>query len=327
MDALCDRFGRRITYLRVSVTDRCNLRCVYCLPACGVRWLPREDVLRFEEIREVVQTAASLGITHVRLTGGEPLVREDLGDLVAMLTAIPQLEDLSLTTNGVLLARHANTLARAGLRRVNISLDTLSPERFRAITRFGSVNDVQEGIEAALAAGLSPVKLNMVVMRGVNDDEIVELARLAVDRPLHVRFIELMPIGDYFTRERLVPGEEILARLGVFGELHPVNAVRGCGPARMFTWPGAQGTVGVIGAVTQAFCAQCNRLRLTATGQLRPCLDDTAAVDLKPALRPAIDHARLVQLFEQAVETKPERHTMAQRNAGTPRLCMAGVGG
>lgn len=324
---LRDSYGRRISYLRISVTDRCNLRCLYCLPASGVRWLPREDVLRFEEIREVVQRAASLGVTHVRLTGGEPLVREDLGDLVAMLAAVPNLEDLSLTTNGVLLTRHANTLARAGLRRVNISLDTLSPERFRAITRFGSVEEVQAGIEAALAAGLSPVKLNVVVMRGVNDDEIVDLARLAVDRPLHVRFIELMPIGEYFTRERMVPTEEILARLGVFGELQPVSSLPGCGPARTFTWPGAQGTIGVIGAVTQAFCAQCNRLRLTATGQLRPCLDDTAAVDLKPALRPVVDRARLAALFRQAVATKPEQHTMAQREAGTPRMCMAGVGG
>jgi cyclic pyranopterin phosphate synthase len=324
---LCDQFGRRITYLRVSVTDRCNLRCVYCLPACGIRWLPREDVLRFEEIRAIVQTAVPLGVTHVRLTGGEPLVREDLADLVTMLAAIPQLEELSLTTNGVLLARHADVLARAGLTRVNISLDTLKPQRFHAITRFGSVDDVLSGIDAALGAGLSPVKLNVVVMRGVNDDEIVDLARLAVDRPLHVRFIELMPIGDYFTRERLVPAEEILARLSVFGELHPVDAVRGCGPARMFTWPGAQGTVGVIGAVTQAFCAQCNRLRLTATGQLRPCLDDTAAVDLKPALRPSIDAPRIAALIRQAVADKPERHHMAEREVGTPRLCMAGVGG
>jgi len=324
---LCDRFGRRITYLRVSVTDRCNLRCVYCLPACGVRWLPRAEVLRFEEILEVVRIAAALGVTHVRLTGGEPLVREDLGDLVAMLAAVPQLEDLSLTTNGVLLARQANALACAGLRRVNISLDTLNPERFRAITRFGSRDDVLSGIDAALGAGLSPVKLNMVVMRGVNDDEIVDLARLAMDRPLHVRFIELMPIGEYFTRERLVPAEEILARLGVFGALQPVSSLQGCGPAQAFTWTGARGTVGIIGAVTQAFCAQCNRLRLTATGQLRPCLDDTAAVDLQPALRPSVDARRIAALIRQAVEDKPKQHHMAERELGTPRFCMAGVGG
>jgi len=303
------------------------LRCIYCLPACGIRWLPRVEVLRFEEILEVVRVAASLGVTHVRLTGGEPLIRDGLPDLVAMLAEVPQLEDLSLTTNGVRLARHAQALVRAGLRRVNISLDTLKPERFRAITRFGSIEEVQRGIGTALAAGLSPVKLNVVVMRGVNDDEIVDLARLAVDRPLHVRFIELMPIGDYFTRERLVLAEEILARLSVFGELQPIHSLQGCGPAQAFKWPGAQGTVGVIGAVTQAFCAQCNRLRLTATGQLRPCLDDTAAVDLKPALRPFVDADQITALIQQAVRDKPERHHMAEREAGTPRLCMAGVGG
>ncbi len=327
MGALCDRFGRRIEYLRISVTDRCNLRCIYCLPACGIKWLPREEILRFEEIREIVRVGIALGLTHVRLTGGEPLIREGLAELVQMLAAIPHLEDLSLSTNGVLLSRDARTLARAGLRRVNISLDTLKAERFHAITRFGAVSDVQAGIEAALEVGLDPVKLNVVVMRGINDDELVELGRLTIDRPLHVRFIELMPIGDFFSRERLVPSEEILACLGALGELWPSSGPGGCGPARTFALDKAQGTIGIIGAVTQAFCAQCNRLRLTATGQLRPCLDDTAAVDLKPALRPAIDPGRLAELVQQAVEAKPEQHSMAQRDAGTPRFCMAGVGG
>jgi cyclic pyranopterin phosphate synthase len=218
-------------------------------------------------------------------------------------------------------------LADAGLRRINISLDTLRPERFHQITRFGRMSDVQAGIEAALEAGLRPVKLNMVVMRGVNDDEIVELGRLTLDRPLHVRFIELMPIGEYFSRDKLVPAEEILARLDALGDLRPVGAPIGCGPARTFAWEGAPGTIGIIGAVTQAFCAQCNRLRLTATGQLRPCLDDTAAVDLVPALRPTPDHERLGELIREAVASKPEQHTMAQRETGTPRFCMAGVGG
>ncbi|MBI4355881.1 MAG: GTP 3',8-cyclase MoaA [Candidatus Omnitrophica bacterium] len=324
---MTDSVGRRITYLRVSVTDRCNLRCVYCLPACGVRWLPREEILRFEEICEVVRVGVSLGITRVRLTGGEPLVREGLVDLVKRLSGLPGLDDLALSTNGVLLSREARALARAGLRRVNISLDTLQPERFRQITRFGTMADVAAGIEAALAAGLHPVKLNVVVMRGVNDDEIVELGRLAFDRPLHVRFIELMPIGEYFSRDKLVPAEEIFTRLEALGPLRPASGVAGCGPARTYTWEGAQGTIGIIGAVTQAFCAQCNRLRLTATGKLRPCLDDTAAVDLVPALRPAVNHERLATLFRKAVAGKPEQHTMAQREYGTPRFCMAGVGG
>lgn len=327
MEALCDSFGRAIRYLRISVTDRCNLRCVYCLPARGVRWHPREHILRFEEIRDVVSVGVRLGITHVRLTGGEPLVREGVVDLVHMLSAIPQLADLSLTTNGVLLATRAQALAQAGLTRVNVSLDTLRAERFRTITRFGTIDDVEAGIAAALEAGLSPVKLNVVVMRGVNDDEIVELGRLAVDRPLHVRFIELMPIGDYFARERLVPSDEILARLRALGDLHRIDGLAGCGPARSYTWAGAEGTVGIIGAVTQAFCAQCNRLRLTATGQLRPCLDQESAVDLIPALRPALDRERLAQLIQAAVTAKPEQHAMARREVGSPRLCMAGVGG
>ena len=324
---LCDPFGRRIQYLRVSVTDRCNLRCVYCLPAEGVRWLPREQVLRCEEIRDVVRAGAALGITHVRLTGGEPLVREGLAELVGMLAEIPQLTDLSLTTNGVLLAQCAQALARAGLRRINISFDTLRPERFRDITRFGTLDDVQAGIDSVLAAGLSPVKLNVVVMRGVNDDEIIELARLAVDRPLHVRFIELMPIGEFFSRERLVTSAEILARLSALSQWRPTGSPAGCGPAQTFTLDGAQGTVGIIGAVTQAFGAQCNRLRLTAAGHLRPCLDQESAVDVTPALRPSVDHQRLAELIRAAVAAKPQQHAMVQRETGSPRSCMAGVGG
>lgn len=324
---LCDRFGRTIEYLRISVTDRCNLRCLYCLPEDGVRWLPREGLLQFEEIREVVRVGVSLGLTRVRLTGGEPLVREGLVELVRMLAAVPGLEDLSLTTNGVLLSRDAHALARAGLRRVNISFDTLDVDRFRKITRFGAIADVQRGIESAIEAGLEPVKLNVVVMRGINDDEIVEMGRLSVARPLHVRFIELMPIGEYFSRERLVPAEEILARLSVLGTLRPCAGPAGCGPARTYTLAGAQGTIGVIGAVTQAFCARCNRLRLTATGQLRPCLDQESAVDLKPALRPVVNHEHLAQLIRDAVAGKPEQHAMAQREVGSPRFCMAGVGG
>ncbi len=326
-EGLRDRFGRRIEYLRISVTDRCNLRCVYCLPTSGVRWIPREEILHFEEIAEVVRVGIALGLTRVRLTGGEPLVREEVAELVRMLSAIPQLADLSLTTNGVLLARHAGALERAGLRRVNISLDTLQADRFSKVTRFGTIDDVRAGIEAALDAGLHPVKLNVVVMRGVNDDEIVELGRLAVDRPLHVRFIELMPLGDYFSRERLVPSEEVLARLSALGDLHPIHGPIGCGPARAYAWPGARGTVGIIGAVTQAFCARCNRLRLTAAGQLRPCLDQDSAVDLLSALRPKVDRERLSQLIQDAVAAKPEQHAMAQREIGSRRVCMAGVGG
>lgn len=324
---LQDPFGRVIRYLRVSVTDRCNFRCLYCLPARGVRWLPGSGILRFEEIREVVRAGSALGLTHVRLTGGEPLTRRNLPDLVRMLARIPGIRDLSLTTNGALLGDQARVLAEAGLSRVNISLDTLNPQRFREVTRFGSIGEVRRGISAALEAGLAPVKLNVVVLRGLNEEEIVPLARLSLERPLHVRFIELMPIGEYFSPDRAVPAPEILARLNAEAELLRADSPAGCGPAQTFAWKGAAGTIGVIGAVTQAFCDRCNRLRLTAAGRLRPCLDDEASVDLMPALRPAADPVRLVELIREAAANKPRRHTMREREAGTPRACMAGVGG
>jgi len=324
---LCDRFGRTIRYLRISVTDRCNLRCVYCLPATGVRWMPSDEILRYEEIAAVVRAGLRLGMRHVRLTGGEPLVREGLVELIRMLSEYAGLEDLSLTTNGVLLADQAQALKAAGLRRINVSLDTLRPDRFRLITRFGEITDVRRGITAALEAGLDPVKLNMVVVRGVNDDEIADLAALTQWLPVEVRFIELMPIGDYFSREKLVPAGEILAGVERLGTLSPAASGAGCGPARTFRLPNACGKIGIISAVTQAFCASCNRLRLTATGNLRPCLDDEQAVDLKPALRPVIDEDKLAALIRAAVAAKPKQHAMAEREAGTLRMCMAGVGG
>ncbi len=325
--SLVDPFGRRIYYLRISVTDRCNLRCVYCLPERGVRWLPRDEILSFEEVRAVVGVAARLGISHVRITGGEPLVRRDLPQLISMLAEIPDLADLALTTNGILLAQHARALARAGLKRINISLDTLDATRFREVTRFGSISDVFAGLDAALEAGLEPLKLNVVVVRGVNDDEIPTLAKLSTERPLHVRFIEFMPIGGYFSREKLVPAAEIMSRVQEIGPLEPAETPRGCGPARTFRYPGACGTVGLIAAVTRSFCAQCNRLRLTATGQLRPCLDDQAAESLLPALRPEPNFEKLAELIRLTVARKPEHHTMAERDAGDPRFCMSGVGG
>lgn len=326
-EPLRDRFGRVIEYVRISVTDRCNLRCVYCLPAAGIRWLPRDDVVRNEEIAAVVRAGMRLGITRVRLTGGEPLVRDGLLELIRLLSGYSGLQDLALTTNGILLADRAQALKTAGLRRINISLDTLRPDRFRRITRFGEIDDVRRGITASLEAGLDPVKLNVVVMRGVNDDEISDMAALTWSLPLEVRFIELMPIGDYFSSEKLVPAAEILAGVERLGTLSPAASGAGCGPARMFRLPGACGKIGIISAVTRAFCASCNRLRLTTAGVLRPCLDDERAVDLKPALRPVIDEERLAELIRAAVAAKPERHAMAERETGAWRTCMAGVGG
>lgn len=312
MTSLNDAYGRRIDYLRISVTDRCNLRCVYCMPAQGVAWKARAEILSVEEIIGVAEAAARLGIRAIRLTGGEPLVRPDLPRLVQELARIPGIEEISLTTNGLLLERLAEPLARAGLRRVNVSLDTLSPAKFRRLTRFGDIERVWRGIAAAERAGLIPLKLNTVVLRGVNDDELEDLARLTLDRSWHVRFIELMPVNngqdweDGFptTEERYISVQDMLARLAPLG-LKPTEKPVGNGPARTFRIPGAQGTVGFISPLGDHFCAACNRLRLTADGRLRPCLLCDVEVSVLGALRANRDVSALIG---QAVMLKPQNH-------------------
>jgi len=302
-----DRFGRRITYLRVSVTDRCNLRCIYCMPASGVPWRSHDEILRYEEIARIVRVAARLGIRKVRLTGGEPLVREGIVKLVAELQGIPGIEELVMTTNGTLLSRYARGLAAAGLDRVNVSLDTLRPERFRRITRLGSLTDTLAGIAAAQEAGLAPIKLNAVVMRGINDDEVADLAALSREG-FGVRFIEWMPIGeptDVFT-ERFVPGEEIKARIeDALGRLAPVREE---GPARVYRLEGAPGEIGFVTAFSAPFCSTCNRIRLTADGRLRPCLLSTKEIDLRDPLRAGATEAEIRRLFERGIREKPFAH-------------------
>lgn len=321
MGTLVDPFGRRISYLRVSVTDRCNLRCTYCMPEEGVRFGPRESVLSYEEILMVVRACAELGVTSVRLTGGEPLVRKGIPWLVRQIASVPGIGDLAMTTNGVLLAQHAEELARAGLRRVNISLDSLRPERFQQITRFGRLEDVLCGVDAALDAGLKPVKLNVVVMRGVNDDEVADLARLTLCRDVAVRFIELMPIGPAFRECALADGtptahlhsngfvssQEVKARLQEVGDLQPAQTPAGAGPAEYWRFPGAKGTVGFISQVTSHACGQCNRLRLTSDGRIRPCLTADSEVDLRTHLRRGADVDEIKRLVAAAVARKPEK--------------------
>jgi cyclic pyranopterin phosphate synthase len=252
-----DAYNRPISYLRISVTDRCNLRCIYCMPPEGVPSRPHEDILRYEEIELVVRAAAELGISKVRLTGGEPLVRLGLVDLVDMLARIPRVDDLAMTTNGILLSRYAQDLARAGLRRVNISLDTLQPERFRQITRRGRLEDVLAGMEAARMAGLAPIKVNTVVIRGMNEDEVVDFARETVETEWNVRFIELMPVGNGVMaaggwRERVVTAQKVRHQIeAVMGELQPAKIGTGNGPARYYRLPGAKGTLGFITASPQ----------------------------------------------------------------------------
>jgi cyclic pyranopterin phosphate synthase len=343
---LQDAFGREIDYLRISVTDRCNLRCVYCMPPQGVEWKARSEILTYEEITTVVRAAAALGIRKIRLTGGEPLVRPDVERLVEMIAAVPGIEDVSLTTNAVLLDRHAEPLSRAGLRRVNVSLDTLRPDRFEQITRFGHIDDVWRGLQAAERVGLAPIKLNAVVVRGMNDDELADMARLTLDHAWHVRFIELMPVaneGDWGGHlpppgHRLVTAEEMQARLSdqlgipelFAGTLLASSAVPGNGPARVFRLPHAKGTLGFITPVSQHFCPTCNRLRLTADGKLRPCLLADGEVDVMGALRSNASEATVQALFARAVENKPERHRLNEEIAPAALMgqrVMAQIGG
>ena len=325
-----DDFGRAINYLRVSVTDRCNLRCIYCMPAEGVEKRLHADILRYEELALIVRAAVDLGISRVRLTGGEPLARLGLVDFVRMLATIPGLDDLSLTTNGTLLAPHAQALASAGLRRVNISLDTLRADRFEQITRRDGLGDVWAGIAAAQAAHLSPIKLNMVVVRGLNEDEVVDFAQRTVTGAWHVRYIELMPIGAGASGTQsaaVVPIPEIRARIeDELGPLHAVHGPAGNGPARYYRLAGAEGTVGFIGAHSDHFCASCNRLRLTADGRLRPCLLDDHEIDLRGELREGADQQRIQQLLAQAIQSKPQHHHLDEALAPQNRT-MAEIGG
>jgi cyclic pyranopterin phosphate synthase len=314
MTGLYDSFQRPINYLRISVTDRCNLRCIYCMPAEGVLLMSHRDILTYEEIYTVARAAAELGINKVRLTGGEPLVRSGLTELVQMLAQIDAIDDISLTTNGTLLGRYAAELKQAGLKRVNISLDTLKSGKFRFITR-GSLNldDVLEGIEAARSVGLNPVKLNMVVMSGINDDELLDFAARTINEEWHVRFIEFMPVaGVCATASYFVSVGDMRKRLELLGELEPCLPGVGNGPAKYFHFPHARGTIGFITPVSEHFCFHCNRLRLTADGRLRPCLLADDEVDLKQPLRSGISSAGLKQLIKAAVADKPLRHHLAE---------------
>ncbi len=328
---LQDRFGRRITYLRISVTDRCNLRCVYCMPAEGITWQPHEAILRYEEIAQVVEAAARGGVSDVRITGGEPLVRGNLAALVAMLARIPGIEDISLTTNGILLENQVDALAAAGLKRINVSLDTLDAGKFQRITRGGSLDSVLAGIQAAEAAGLALIKINTVVMKGVNDDELEALAQLSLTRPWHIRFIEMMPVnnqqfwGSDFPdpAEMYYPIDRMLARLGKLG-LQPANGrYPGSGPARMYRLPGASGLIGFISPIGHAFCDGCNRIRLTADGSLRPCLLSDTEVNIRDALRSGED---LMPYLQKAVDLKPVGHQLDHQVHPVNR-CMMQIGG
>lgn len=324
-----DAFGRKIQYLRISVTDKCNLRCVYCMPEEGLPWLQRNQILSYEEIVSLVRSMAAMGLRRLRITGGEPLVRRDLPVLVRKLRAVPGIEEISLSTNAVLLARDAEALRDAGVNRVNVSLDSLRPERIDTIARrAGSARAIFQGLEAAERVGFAPLKINCVVMRGRNHDEIADFARITRERPWHVRFIEVMPTGDNLgvSRDEYVSADEILGAVQALGDLHPVAGPRGNGPAAYYAYPGAPGTVGVITPMSHNFCASCNRMRLTADGQLRPCLFGLAQTNLRDPLRRG---EPIEPLIRHTLRIKPERHWLEQgSDAGSGGLlALSQVGG
>lgn len=330
-----DSHGRTIDYLRISLTDRCNFRCIYCMPEEGVSPMGHDEILSLEEVERLVAIAAKHGIKSVRLTGGEPLVRKGVEDLVRALTTIEGIENISMTTNGVLLPKMAEGLKAAGLNRVNISLDTLDPEQFRQVTRVGNLEDALAGLDAALKVGFSPVKVNAVTVRRL-DQDFLAFAKLSLDRPLHVRFIEYMPLGQEagdglagWGKEDVISSQELLERINadaLAAGMEPLAPADknplGWGPAKYMAFPGAQGTVGFISPLSRHFCSQCNRLRLTADGKIRPCLFSDEEYDVRAALRSGTDEQVAAVLME-ALGAKPDEH---HDKVGTERN-MSAIGG
>jgi cyclic pyranopterin phosphate synthase len=323
-----DRFGRKIRYLRISLTDHCNLRCVYCMPE-DMTFRPNAEMMQDDELLLLTRLFAELGFEKIRLTGGEPTVRAHVVELVRGITHTPGIRDVSMTTNGVLLAKLAAPLAEAGLQRVNVSLDTLDPGKFRRLTRWGNIEDVWKGILAAEAAGLRPVKINAVIVRGYNEEDVVDLARLTLDHPWQVRFIEMMPFAGATDLQtgQMVTAEETQGRIeAVLGRLEPVNDGRLDGEARVFHVPGAQGNVGFISTVTAPFCATCNRARLTSDGVLRMCLLREHEIDLLTPLRAGATLDDLRQMMLNAIWNKPWGHGLAEGEIPLNRV-MSEIGG
>jgi GTP 3',8-cyclase len=323
-----DRFGRNIHYLRISLTDHCNLRCVYCMPE-DMTFHPNQELMQDEEVLLLVQLFASLGFNKLRLTGGEPTVRAHIVELVGAIARTPGIRNLSMTTNGVLLGRLAQPLAEAGLQRVNISIDTLNPEKFHRLTRWGKLDDVWQGIQASEAAGLTPIKLNAVVVQGYNENDVADLAGLTLEHPWQVRFIEMMPFAGATDLQlnQVVTAEQIQRRIeDELGPMEVVNEGKLDGEARLFRLPGAQGEVGFISSVTVPFCAACTRARLTADGRLRLCLLREGEVDLLTPLRAGASLEELRQLIIDGIWNKPWGHGLAEGVIPLNRV-MSEIGG
>jgi cyclic pyranopterin phosphate synthase len=327
---LIDQFGRVATDLRVSLTDRCNLRCIYCMPGEGLDWLPGDEVLTDDEVVRLVAIAVRLGVTDVRFTGGEPLVRRGLVGIMERVSSLTPRPQLSLTTNGIGLERLAPALAQAGLDRINVSLDTLHAERFVQLARRDRLSDVTAGLAAAEAAGLSPVKVNTVLMRGINDDEAESLLRWCLDRGYQLRFIEQMPLDPQhgWRRDQMLTADEILGRLAASFTLTPSDPrSRGSAPAETWLVDGGPGTVGVIGSVTRPFCAACDRVRLTADGQVRNCLFARGETDLRTRMRAGADDDELAELFRAAMWAKKRGHGIGEPGFEQPVRPMSAIGG
>lgn len=336
MNKLMDNWGREISYLRVSITDRCNYRCIYCKPEEQFEFIPHEEILRYEEIVDIIEEAVNLGVTKVRITGGEPLARKGVVDFIKKLREIKKLEDISLTTNGFFLSEYAEKLKDAGLNRVNISLDSLQEEKYKRITRGGSLEKALKGVDSALKAGLLPIKINTVLIRGTNDDEVEDFVRLTWGKPLNIRFIEFMPSGEELKdnyRDKFISVLEIKESLAEKYSFRPIDINSGNGPAKYYQIKGGQGTIGFITALSQHFCKTCNRMRLTSEGKLRPCLFSNMEVDIKQAIRNAKTDDKIIRRkitrsnIVEAISIKPEGHRLNEKFSNRDSFKMSKIGG
>ncbi len=323
-----DKHQRTIDYMRISVTDRCNLRCIYCMPSDGIKPIRHSDILSYEEIVRIVSVAADLGVSKIRITGGEPLIRRNLAYLISSLQKIPGIQEISLTTNGQLLGRHIEKLAEVGLNRVNISLDSLDPQRYRSITRGGDINRILKGIDMTEKLGLFPIKINMVPVKGFNDDEIENFARLSMTSAYHIRFIEFMPIGpkDFWTPYRYISSDDIKERCSKLAPLRQVK-IKKSGPAIYYRYDNAKGLIGFISPISNHFCSSCNRLRLTAEGKIRPCLFYETEIDLRAALRAGAGDDEIQRLLRLSAEIKPLGHTINKESLLESLKSLSKIGG
>ncbi|MBI5472779.1 MAG: GTP 3',8-cyclase MoaA [Ignavibacteriae bacterium] len=326
---LRDRFGRTVTNVRISVTDRCNFRCSYCMPEEGMQWLQKDKLLSFEEIARFVALVAPLGVHKIRLTGGEPLMRKELHRLIRMLRAIEGVDDIALTTNAFFLKEQARDLIDSGLHRINISLDSLDPRLFAEIARRDYFQQVWEGIEEVERLGLRPIKLNVVLIRGVNDHEIPRFAELARSRGFVVRFIEFMPIGkdDGWTMEKVVPTTEVLQRINAYAPLVPVTRLDHKTPADTYVFADGAGEIGFISSVSQPFCTDCDRVRITSDGKFRTCLFSLHETDLRAMLRGGASDQQIIASITDAIEKKEEGHLINRPGFVRPERTMSQIGG